>query len=223
VGGHARLRALVRNYVAAAHDVGEEADERLRRTIDDLRRESAPAVVEIARALGEAPAKDFPARAALIHAAAALEHSDALPLLVTLVDTPVPPEREAPSHGLGTTAEEIILRTTAVEGVGRAARDGDEAALSALIRFIESPVFSIRRASVQAALFARPDDDAVRQRLLAALPRDQHFLLDLKQLSVGEVEQPEGDQHRKRGQSTAPPDPADRRRQPDREEPPTSR
>src|SRR5664279_2466721 len=79
VTGRGRLGALVRSYVVAAHDVGEDADERLRRTGAELRKESAAAVIEIARALGEAPSRDFPTRAALIHAAVALEHSDALP------------------------------------------------------------------------------------------------------------------------------------------------
>jgi hypothetical protein len=179
--------------------------------------------VEIARALGETPAHDFPARAALINAAAALEHNATLSLLAALAEAPVPPEHEPPSHGLGAAAEEIILRTTAVEGIGRLAKNGDEAALSALVRLTESPVFSIRRASVQAALVARPGDDAVRQRLLAALPRDQHFLLDLKRPGVTEVTQPEGDEHRDRGQSIDPPDPVGRRRQPNGGEPPNSR
>jgi hypothetical protein len=216
-------RALVRNYVATASLVDESGEERHRQALEALRNEPEAAVIEIARALGETSPQNYPARMVLILAASALENQHALPLLMSIIETPIPTEESPPVHGLGATAEEIILRTTAVDGIGRLARQGNERALSALVNLVESPIFSIRRASVQAALSARPNDEETRQRLLAVLPRNQHFLLELKSPSVAEVEQPEPRQEgRREGRAAAPPDPADRRRRPHGGQPPAS-
>jgi hypothetical protein len=218
-----RVRALVRNYVATASLVDESAEERHREALEALRNEPEAAVIEIARALGETAPQNYPARMVLILAASALENQHALPLLMGVVETPIPIEVSPPVHGLGATAEEIILRTTAVDGIGRLARQDDERALSALINLAESPIFSIRRASVQAALLARPNDKKTRRRLLAVLPSNQYFLLELKSPRVTEVEQPEPrDEGRLKRRANAPPDPADRRRRAHRGQPPAS-
>jgi hypothetical protein len=216
-----KVRGLVYSYVAAAASDDQSADARIGEAIEALRGEPEFAVIEIARALGETKLENYPARMGLILAANALEHEQALPLLVSIAETPIPTEASPPGHGLGATAEEVILRTTAVDGIGRLARQGTASALSALISLAESPVFSIRRASVHAALVARPRDKTTRQRLLESLPSSQHFLLDLKAPSVAEVPQPEP--NRKRTAHTErPPDPANRQRRPPRGRPPSS-
>jgi hypothetical protein len=57
-----------------------------------------------------------------LRAAAELQHPAALPFLFNLVLTPIPPEESPDPHSFSTVAEETILRTTAVEGIGHLAK-----------------------------------------------------------------------------------------------------
>ena len=133
---------------------------------------------------------DVPTRSALIFAAGELAHPAALPLLVDLANEPIPPESNPPAHGLGTAAHEIILRTTAVDAIGRLARDGRDDARTALLDLVGNPLFSIKRAAVQAILSTRPTA-ALRRQLRAMLAPDLQFLLKLKRVSPADVEQPD--------------------------------
>lgn len=182
--------ALIQNYLRSAFTFGDDAEERYRAALHALRERPDRAVAAIARALGEAPVEDFPTRSALIFAAGELSDPAALPLLVDLANEPIPPEPNPPAHGLGLAAHEIILRTTAVDAIGKLAREGDERAVEELLQFVESPVFSIKRAAVQAILKSKPSAP-VRRRVRAMLPPDLHFLLKLKAAAPGDVEQPD--------------------------------
>jgi HEAT repeat protein len=68
------------------------------------------------------------------------------------------------------------------------ATEGNEDAKEALFEFIKVPSLSIRRAAVQAILTTM-DNKTVRRQLISLLPADQHFLLDIQQGDVREVEQ----------------------------------
>jgi hypothetical protein len=183
-------RPLIQNYLRSAFAFGEDAEARHRAAVDALRERPDRAVAEIARALGETPVEDFPTRSALIFVTGELMDPAALPLLVDLANEPIPPEPNPPAHGLGTAAHEIILRTTAVDAIGRLARGGDEQASAALLELVGNSVFSIRRAAVQAILSTKPAA-AVRREVRAMLPADLHFLLTLKAASPADMEQPD--------------------------------
>jgi hypothetical protein len=218
LGNVAAARARLDNYLAASHALGDEAEEEYARSLGELRADPQSAVVEIAQALGACDTRDFPKRSALIFAACELRHPAALALLVSIVETPIPPEPADHSHAFSTAANETALRTTAEEGIGHLAKGGDPGALEALFRFVEMHSISIQRAAVQAILLTNPDPSIV-ERLKRELPARQHFLFSLETPKVEEVQQvTDPTRHLAeniRGvEPAAPPDPVGRAKEP---------
>ena len=117
----------------------------------------------------------------------AARHPAALPFLRNLILTPIPPEESPDPHSFSTVAEETILRTTAVEGVGYLARDRANA-VGTLFEALRQPSLSVRRAAVQSLLGSRRGRK-LRAQISNALPEEQRFLLDLKAVNVRDVPQ----------------------------------
>jgi hypothetical protein len=106
--------------------------------------------------------------------------------------------------------EEIIIRTTAVEALGRLAADGDKAAKDMLLDQIRHEAFSVRRAAVQA--IAESGDRDLQARVRRTLEgTDDERLLQLRRVDVREVPQAQGGHFLKKrdaaGDST-PPEPS---------------
>lgn len=178
---------LVRQVLVTMNASGDDAEETYQRSVAAMREHSAGAVIEIARLECMCPASDYATRSALVYAACELEHRAALPLLKSVVLTPIPPEQNSDFHA-STVAEETIIRTTAVDGVAILARKGEKDVIDLLFEFLEIPSISIRRAAVQ-GLLASPQGDDLRGRVAECLPKNQRFLLDLKKLDVQEAAQ----------------------------------
>lgn len=185
-GGEAR--AYLENFVSAAYQSGPDAQFEYDRAVLAIRKIPEAILIEIAQALGKCESHDYPTRWALTFAASELRHRSALSLLASVVDTPLPSEPQPPSHGFSVVANETVLRTTAIEGIGHLAREGHKEALEVLFRVLREPSISLRRASVQAILGVRRSS-ALIKRLKASLPPENHFLLELKRAKVTEVPQ----------------------------------
>lgn len=181
---------LLKNFIATMNKFGEDAQEENKETLKAMRKQAEEIISEIARAFGCCQEDDYPFRWALVYAAAELRHPATVPFLKNLVMTPIPPERSKNPHSYSTVAEETILRTTAVEGVGYLAKekDGNEKLAEVLFDFLKQPSLSVRRASVQ-ALLALDDSKKQRNRLAKLLPEDQHFILDIERKKVEDVSQ----------------------------------
>ena len=173
-------------YLAALYAVGEDAEQRHDAALKDLRRDPGEAVIAIARASGCCEAANYPRRWALVYAAARMEHEAALAFFRELVLAPIPAGRPPVGHRNTVAREETILRTTAVDGVGRLAASGDKRALEMLHEFLAVPSISVRRASVQAILAVKPK---AKKQLARLLPEEHRFLVDVKRRAVTEVRQ----------------------------------
>jgi hypothetical protein len=180
--------ALLGNFIAAISGADEDAEDVYREALEAMRKRPELVLVELVRAESACHSRDYPTRWALVHAASELRHPAVLPFLTSLVLTPIPPEESRDPHSFSTVAEETILRTTAVEGVGRLAAEGNRAALDSLFEFVKQPSLSIRRAAVQSILATRRGR-GLRRRIAALLPDDQQFLLDIKPVKVDDVPQ----------------------------------
>jgi len=174
------------NFVKAMSEVGEDADEKYKAALEELRQNSEVVLAAIAQASGACRAHDYSLRWALVYAARQMRHSAALPYLRNLVLTPIPPEESRSPHSFSTAGKETVLRTTAVEGVGALAVQGEERAVNALFEFLSIPSISIRRSSVQALLAI---DKGWRDKIAEHLPKDAHYLLDIVAKDVREVPQ----------------------------------
>ena len=178
---------LLQNFLVAMSGTGDDAEDEYRRALSDMRKRAEMVLVEIARAQSDCDRRNHPARWAHVHAAAELRHPAALPFLLDVVLTPIPPEEAPDPHSFSTVAEETILRTTAVEGIGYLAQNRSDA-VEALFECLKQPSLSIRRAAVQ-SLLKSSRAKTMRARIANALPEDQRFLLDLKTPDVREVPQ----------------------------------
>lgn len=145
--------------------------------------QSAPAIGSLYRA---APESQYVERWSLVKVMADLRHPTVLGHLDAIASSPLPAMIGADvEHAL---AEETIIRTTAAEGIAQLARHGDAQALAVLLKNCQSPVFSVKQASVQAYLaVAGPD---ARATLRGKLPASEHFVLDIHAITASELSQP---------------------------------
>jgi hypothetical protein len=178
----------LRNFLSVMYSQGDNAAATYARALEPLRGQAEAVAAEISHVEASLREFDYPSRFALIFAAAELRHPATLPWLRSIALSRIPAERSRDAHSFSTVAEETILRTTAVEGLGRLARDNNEQAIESLFECLARPSLSIRRAAVQELLQA-PDARNQRDRIAAALPQDQRFLLDLRSIDVRDAPQ----------------------------------
>jgi hypothetical protein len=179
---------VLRHFLSVMDSHGEDAARVYDQALEPLRAKAERVVVEIAHVESFMKETDYPSRWALIFAASELRSPAALPYLRAVALSRIPSERSRDTHSFSTVAEETILRTTAVEGIGRLARDNNAQAVDTLFECLSRPVISIRRAAVQ-ELLSTPDGRNQYDRIAASLPEDQRFLLDLRHIEVHQAPQ----------------------------------
>ena len=181
-----RFADRIDRYLKTLYATGEDAEEQHKRAIEELRRDAGEAVIALAKVEAGCQRRDYPRRWALVYAATRLNHDAALPYLRELVLTPIPSSDVPDAHAFSVAREETILRTTAIEGVGGLARNGNKQALEALLGFLEIPSTSVCRASIQAILSAEP---GYRDQIAERIPRGFRHLLDVRPAQVTTVPQ----------------------------------
>lgn len=185
-GAQGSLDARITRYLRTLYAVGDDADDRHTRALENLRRNPAETVVALARAEASSQPRDYPRRWALVYATTRLDHDAALPYLRALILNPFPSEDTRDPHARTVAREETILRTTAIEGLARLAGRGNKGALDALFEALDIPSISIRRASIQALLSVEPE---YRERIAERLPADFRYLLDVRPAPVTKIPQ----------------------------------
>jgi hypothetical protein len=174
---NAKIAPLLRDAVVSLHAVNGAAN--YKATLFALRQTDGAAAF-VAQTYHAAPAHEYMERWSLATVLADMHHSNALAPLHTIAVAPLPPVagEEAP-HIL---AEEVVIRTAAVEGIARqAARNPDARAL--LLQSVQSSVFSVKRAAAQAFLA----HGGARADLEKLLPADQHFLMNIRTVSAAQL------------------------------------
>jgi hypothetical protein len=184
--GGLTLSARLRDALSDMYSSGDDATFRYDRAVESLRHDPEEMMVAISAAYGHCPAGDYPQRHALVSAASVMAHESALPFLASVALSEIPAEAASDPHSFSTVAEETIIRMSAVDGIAHHASRGVGHAIELLLRCVESPTFSIRRAAVT-GLMATPDGQRLRPRMKALVPKDQQFIFDLKKVSVQEA------------------------------------
>ncbi len=143
----------------------------------ELLRKTGEAVSAIARVSSIAPAEDISLRWSLLYLLADLEEAKGLDVFLAAALEAVPPQpREA--RGCESVRDgEILVRTMAIEGLGRLARS-DKHALQALFGVVErQDEPALRIEAVKAILSIAPDQ---ADRLRELLPENLRFAIDIK-------------------------------------------
>lgn len=176
------------DIIGAMTSSGERADVRYRRSLTRASRDSG-FVTLVARTAATLEEEAYEERWALTQLLVDLESPDAAEALTDLVRAPIPPEKSKdPSHGLSTVTEEVILRTTAIEGLARLQRQEVDTTDTLLETISGSEYVSLRRA----AWFALVDggrDDAVERARSILTDRDEAWITELKRIPVEEAPQ----------------------------------
>ncbi|WP_439592426.1 hypothetical protein [Microbacterium sp.] len=146
-------------------------------------------VTLVAKTAGSLEEDAYEERWALTQLIVDLESPDAADALVELVRAPIPPEKaEDPSHGLSTVTEEVILRTTAIEGLARLQHRDVDTTDTLLETISASDYVSLRRAS-WFALVDGGRDDAIEKARSILGDRGDSWITELKRIPVEEAPQ----------------------------------
>ncbi|MET0909427.1 MAG: hypothetical protein ABWZ99_08150 [Ilumatobacteraceae bacterium] len=188
VSGDERLYRTLMDALAAMTGGGPDADENYQRTIRELGAddEFVGVVLKTLDALEE---DEYQERWALVQLAIDLENRAAGDYLVEFVRREIAPERSKdPVHGVSTVTEEVILRTTAIEGLARLFRH-DYDASDALLEIVSSAEYTALRRASWFALIDGGRDDAVERAREVLRDSDYAWIADLKRIPVQEAEQ----------------------------------
>jgi hypothetical protein len=182
------LNAQILEAVNRMGGAGEDAEDNYRRAVDELGKRAGEALGVIVAEYEALPEDRYLDRWSLVQLLSELRQPEAAAALNRIIASRIPAEKARGSHDDSTVTEEVIIRTTAVEGVVRLSADGVEEARKILLRHARNRTFSIRRASVQGLL--ETGDDADKRELRALLKeRGEQGLLRIKRMDVSQVPQ----------------------------------
>jgi hypothetical protein len=186
-----KLNALIVEAVNRIGGTGEDAEDNYRRALDALGKRADEALEVIVAEYEALPEDRYLDRWSLVQLLSELRQPAAAAALNRIITSRIPAEKAKGSHDASTVAEEVVIRTTAVEGVVRLSAVGVEEARKILLRHARNRTFSIRRASVQGLL--ETGEDADKRELRALLKeRGEERLLRIKRMDVRQVPQATG-------------------------------
>lgn len=193
-----RVGVLVSQHFETIHSVGPEVEVKFKATLNALR-EEGPEVIELLAVTYKRIEKEFYGlRWALIQTLADLQLDDAMSVLVEVandpVDTPVP--QDSLIDTISTYDEELVLRLTAIQGLGHLAaepsrnRNGmkDRTAASHLGRLVNHPERAVSEEALRGiaeAIRRNPADSEDREYPLflhSLLPKSFVFIFDLSDI-----------------------------------------
>ncbi|MBI3681116.1 MAG: hypothetical protein HY235_12055 [Acidobacteria bacterium] len=173
-------------FLKAFHSATSETDADYAAALAALQQDPERMIAAIADGTRQCAPGDYALRRALLYAASSLGHPAALPLLADAASRRF---KEIPSpdfHEQTLLTQEMMLRTTAVEGIEQLARAGHEGALDSLLTLSDSPVLSVRVLSFT-ALRAADSSGQIFSRAAARLKQEDRFLLHYRRVPIEEV------------------------------------
>ena len=190
-GEDKELHSLIVDAVDRMGGVGDDAEDRYQAALESLRKRADDVLEAVIHAYQALPEDGYLDRWSLVHLVAELRSPRALGFLDEVVASAIPDERYPDSHDLTTVTEEVMIRTTAVDGIVRLSADGLEEARGVLLRQARNPQFSIRRACVQGLMETGTEKDQEELRAILRENGDER-LLEIRRMDVREVPQATG-------------------------------
>jgi hypothetical protein len=184
------LNNLIVEVVNLMGGIGECAEQNYKCAIEKILKNKSNVLKIITDELSEMPAEKYLDRWSLMYLLIELKSSKSLNYLAEIIESEIPPEKSKSAHDFTTVGEEVIIRTTAVEGVFRLAFDGDKNALEILYKNITNKNFSIKRACIQAIL--EIDKENGEKNIIKRLPKEEHFIISITKKHPSEVKTIQG-------------------------------
>ena len=186
-----RLNGLIVEAVNRMGGVGDAAEDEYQRALEPLREQGEKAVDVLFAEYEALPEDSYLDRWSLVYLLSELREPTTATALNRVVTTRIPAEKAKESHDISTVTEEVMIRTTAVEGLVRLSADGVEEARKVLLRHAKHRMLSIRRACVQGLMDTGTDEDKRELRALLKERGDEQ-LLKIKRIDVREAPQATG-------------------------------
>jgi hypothetical protein len=188
VSGDEALYAKLNHAVASMTASGPDAGEVYYRLLHRLGEDGELAVLTI-KTLDAVEESAYLERWALLQLAIDLRHPAIGEYLAEFVRRPIPEETAADTaHGVSTVTEEVILRTTAIEGLARLFQRGFDAT-DVLLEIAGTSEYIAMRRAAWFALIDGDRNEALR-RARELLERSGYgWIADLKRIPVQEAEQ----------------------------------
>jgi hypothetical protein len=186
-----KLNASVVEAINRMGGVGADAEENYRRALSSLRNRGPSVLDVIVAEYEDLPEDSYLDRWSLVQLLVELRFPEAVKPLNRIIAARIPAEKFRKSHDMSTVAEEVMIRTTAVEGLVRLSADGVAEAREMLLRHAAHRTFSIRRACVQGLMQTGTYDDKRKLRHLLK-ERKEEGLLKIRRVDVRSVPQPIG-------------------------------
>ena len=181
------LDSRVRATIARMSAQGPDAEWEYQAALRALAGEPDVAAV-VASFYRATPEDQYIERWSHVHLLSDLRDRSALAVLEAIVSAPIPAEKAPDMVTYSTVGEEVMIRTTAIEGITRLAVEGDREALELLLRFAQHETFSVRRAAIQGYVEAAGPN--ARDELRDRLAEEDRFILDIRRADVQDVPQP---------------------------------
>jgi hypothetical protein len=180
----------VANALAAMTASGVDAERDYQESLAALER-NPDTVGVIAAMYGRLDEERYLERWSAVQLITDLRSEGGIDFLADVLRQPIGAERGIdPAHGFSTVAEEVMIRTTAIEALARRLAAGDGSAGEVLVEQVGSEVLSIRRAAIQSAI--ESGDAAVARRVRDQVSgTEDEWILGIRRTSVGLVPQPD--------------------------------
>ncbi|ABM05008.1 hypothetical protein Ping_3321 [Psychromonas ingrahamii 37] len=184
------LTELIVEAVNRMGGSGELAEEKYRLCVDKLCRKSKLTSQIIQEEYFDLAEDAYLDRWGLTMLAVELQDQNGLAFFDKILAEEIPEEKSKDPHSFTSVGEEVMIRTTAIEGLERLAANGNDDAIKVLFGNISHEVFSVRRAATQALLAVGGEN--MLEKLKSELPKRHHDLLKIKRTDVRNAEQAEG-------------------------------
>jgi HEAT repeat protein len=171
--------------------VGPDAETEYQAALATVRAQPAADVMQLASdVLAELPEDAYLDRLALVQVLTDVGDSELVALFREVITSPIPPERSSDAdYKFTTRGREVIIRTTAVDGVARLAAEGSPEAVTCLLDNVTHENHTVRAACI-VALQELGGEPAERARERVA--DEDRNLLELRRVSVYDVPQAAG-------------------------------
>jgi hypothetical protein len=194
MGGEGPVADALRRCLARMSATGPNAEAAYQEALAAVRQQPATAVGQlVSEMLRELPEEAYLDRWSLVQVLTDVGDLELVDVFRGVVTTPVPAERSLDTdYKFTTRAREVVIRTTAVEGLARLAAQGSAAAAECLLDNVTHENHTVRTACI-VALNELGGELAEQARTRVA--DEDRGLLELRRTSVYDVPQPDADSY----------------------------
>ncbi|MDY8136021.1 hypothetical protein [Aquimarina sp. 2201CG5-10] len=182
---------LIQEHLKLSMAFGKDAEENYQRSLYLLRKEKNIAE-SLAGVYQKIPTQYYLYRTMIIEALKELRSDESLKYLYEIASLSIPRDTEPENPEIDTRTDEIIIRLTAVEGIGILAIQKNEEAEKMLMRLIDHEDLSVRQIATRSYLqtpFGNVEEKM--KELYERLPQQEHWYITTRSTDIRKVEHPE--------------------------------